>query len=296
MLLSGDFGGGRSTCSARSWRWPRVASGRSTSCSARGSAGAPRASAALAVAMAISAVLLAPVGDRAGGGEMLTRPSVLAVGLAVGVLSSAIPYALRDRGAAAAAERGLRGDDEPRAGGRGAGRLRRPRPGPGGGPKSSRSRSSSRPAPARCARPRRRRRGTVSGVQLTSRTWRCQRESEGPKRRAGDSCAAASRASASATRPWSAPTSSGVLGWVRNEDDGTVLVHAEGAGRGGRRAGRVARRGAARGRGRRGRRSSRARSKATSSSRSAASAPASSSSRSTKRPPTTGTCASRSTA
>jgi inner membrane transporter RhtA len=47
----------------------------------------------LAAAMAISAVLLAPVGLAAGGGE-LGAAEVLARGLAVGVLSSAFPYAL----------------------------------------------------------------------------------------------------------------------------------------------------------------------------------------------------------
>jgi len=47
----------------------------------------------LAVAAAISAVLVAPFGIAQGGGELLT-PSRLAVGLAVGLLSSAIPFAL----------------------------------------------------------------------------------------------------------------------------------------------------------------------------------------------------------
>jgi inner membrane transporter RhtA len=47
----------------------------------------------LAMAMAISAVLLAPAGIAVGGGE-LTGGGVLARGLAVGVLSSAVPYAL----------------------------------------------------------------------------------------------------------------------------------------------------------------------------------------------------------
>jgi inner membrane transporter RhtA len=47
----------------------------------------------LAAAVAISAVLVAPFGIADGGADLL-RPSVLAVGLAVGVLSSAIPYTL----------------------------------------------------------------------------------------------------------------------------------------------------------------------------------------------------------
>jgi inner membrane transporter RhtA len=47
----------------------------------------------LAAAMAISAVLLAPVGFATGGWEM-GSVDVLAVGLAVGVMSSAVPYAL----------------------------------------------------------------------------------------------------------------------------------------------------------------------------------------------------------
>ena len=47
----------------------------------------------LALAMAISAVLVAPFGIAQGGGDLLT-PANLAVGLAVGLLSSAIPFAL----------------------------------------------------------------------------------------------------------------------------------------------------------------------------------------------------------
>jgi inner membrane transporter RhtA len=47
----------------------------------------------LALAAAISAVLVAPFGIVQGGAELLT-PSHLAVGLAVGLLSSAIPFAL----------------------------------------------------------------------------------------------------------------------------------------------------------------------------------------------------------
>jgi len=47
----------------------------------------------LAVAAAISAVIVAPFGIAQGGGELLA-PANLAVGLAVGLLSSAIPFAL----------------------------------------------------------------------------------------------------------------------------------------------------------------------------------------------------------
>jgi inner membrane transporter RhtA len=47
----------------------------------------------LATAMAVSAVLVAPLGIAEGGDELLSA-SVLGVGLGVGLLSSAIPYAL----------------------------------------------------------------------------------------------------------------------------------------------------------------------------------------------------------
>jgi inner membrane transporter RhtA len=47
----------------------------------------------LAAAMAVSAVLVAPFGIASGGADLFD-PAVLAVGLGVGMLSSAIPYAL----------------------------------------------------------------------------------------------------------------------------------------------------------------------------------------------------------
>lgn len=47
----------------------------------------------LALALAFSALLLLPVGIAAGGGELVDL-AVLATGLAIGLLSSAIPYAL----------------------------------------------------------------------------------------------------------------------------------------------------------------------------------------------------------
>ena len=47
----------------------------------------------LAIAMAVGTVLLAPVGI-AGGGAQLVEPDLLAIGFAVAMLSSAIPYTL----------------------------------------------------------------------------------------------------------------------------------------------------------------------------------------------------------
>lgn len=47
----------------------------------------------LAMAVAISAVLISPLGIAEGGSELLA-PSTLAIGLAVGVISSVIPYSL----------------------------------------------------------------------------------------------------------------------------------------------------------------------------------------------------------
>jgi inner membrane transporter RhtA len=55
--------------------------------------GSVRGLGGLATALAISAVLLAPIGVAEGGGELLA-PTNLAVGFAVGLLSSAIPYGL----------------------------------------------------------------------------------------------------------------------------------------------------------------------------------------------------------
>lgn len=48
---------------------------------------------ALAVAIAVSALLVAPLGIAEGGAELLA-PATLAIGLAVGVASSVIPYSL----------------------------------------------------------------------------------------------------------------------------------------------------------------------------------------------------------
>ena len=47
----------------------------------------------LAVAMALSALFIAPFGIADGGAELLS-PEVLAIGLGVGILSSAIPFTL----------------------------------------------------------------------------------------------------------------------------------------------------------------------------------------------------------
>jgi inner membrane transporter RhtA len=50
-------------------------------------------SAGLVIAMVVAAVAIAPVGAVAGGAALL-RPSVLGVGLAIGLLSSIVPYSL----------------------------------------------------------------------------------------------------------------------------------------------------------------------------------------------------------
>jgi inner membrane transporter RhtA len=93
VLLSGDFGGGTidllgavlALTAGGFWALYILLSARI--------GGRSEGLGGLAVAMAISALLLAPVGIGVGGGEM-GSVAVLAVGLAVGILSSAFPYAL----------------------------------------------------------------------------------------------------------------------------------------------------------------------------------------------------------
>lgn len=93
VLLSGDFGGGSidpvgallALGAGACWGCYILLSARV--------GGRSEGLGGLAVAMVISALLLAPGGIAAGGGEMGSA-DVLARGLAVGVLSSAVPYAL----------------------------------------------------------------------------------------------------------------------------------------------------------------------------------------------------------
>jgi inner membrane transporter RhtA len=93
VLLSGDFGGAPidllgavlALVAGAFWAFYILLSARI--------GGRSEGLGGLAAAMAISAVLLSPVGIAAGGGEILSV-AVLAVGLAVGILSSAFPYAL----------------------------------------------------------------------------------------------------------------------------------------------------------------------------------------------------------
>ena len=147
----------RLAAAARLWSgrcWPRRGSCSSPTAAARGST---RSGAALALAAGgfwgayivqsdrvgalpggrrgddggvISAVLVAPLGIAQGGGEMLD-PAVPRRRRRGRRAQLGDPLRLRDGGAAAAAAGGLRGADEPRAGGRGGGRLRRSLPGPG---------------------------------------------------------------------------------------------------------------------------------------------------------------------
>ncbi len=93
VLLSGDFGGGSidlfgaalALVAGAFWALYILLSARV--------GGRSEGLGGLAVAMAISGLLLAPVGLAVGAGEMGSA-GVLATGLAVGVLSSALPYAL----------------------------------------------------------------------------------------------------------------------------------------------------------------------------------------------------------
>jgi inner membrane transporter RhtA len=93
VLLSGDFGGGAidlagallALLAGAFWGFYILLSARV--------GGRSEGLGGLATAMAISALLVTPFGIAQGGGE-LGSPAVLVVGLGVGLLSSAIPYAL----------------------------------------------------------------------------------------------------------------------------------------------------------------------------------------------------------
>jgi inner membrane transporter RhtA len=93
VLLSGDFGGGSIDLFGAALA---LIAGGFWACYILLSArigGRSEGLGGLAVAMAISGLLLAPTGLAAGAGQMGSA-GVLATGLAVGVLSSALPYAL----------------------------------------------------------------------------------------------------------------------------------------------------------------------------------------------------------
>ncbi|HEY2477218.1 MAG TPA: EamA family transporter [Solirubrobacterales bacterium] len=93
VLLSGDFGGGSIDLLGAALA---LAAGGFWACYILLSArvgGRSEGLGGLAVAMTISALLLAPVGLAVGGGQMGSA-EVLVRGLAVGLLSSALPYAL----------------------------------------------------------------------------------------------------------------------------------------------------------------------------------------------------------
>ena len=76
----------------------------------------------LTIAMLIAAVVIVPVGVAAGRGALL-RPGILATGLAIGLLSSIIPYTLELEALRRMPGQGVRHLDEPGAGGRRPGRA-----------------------------------------------------------------------------------------------------------------------------------------------------------------------------
>ena len=80
----------------------------------------------LALAMCVASVVILPFGIAQGGSQLL-EPRSLALGAAIGLLSSAIPYSFEVEALAADPPVGVRGADEHRAGDGGAGRLHRAR-------------------------------------------------------------------------------------------------------------------------------------------------------------------------
>jgi len=106
------------------WRWSRRRAGRCTSCCRSGWAGRSPSWTASPSPSASHLVVL-PAGIIQGG-DALLLPHVVAGGLGVALLSSLIPYSLELHGAAGNSRRTDRPADEPRAGGRRAGRGDRP--------------------------------------------------------------------------------------------------------------------------------------------------------------------------
>lgn len=86
----------------------------------------------LALAMAVGALLILPLGV-AEPGSALLEPMTLALGTAVALLSSVLPYSLELLALRRLLPNGVRGADESGAGCRGPGRLRGPGPGAGSG-------------------------------------------------------------------------------------------------------------------------------------------------------------------